>query len=85
MENCTAIALNPQTYWLLWRSPTFVTAIALRNDVVETAIASDDHTAKLWSQDGTLRRTLKGQTNEVNGVSFSPDGKIVATTSDDLA
>ncbi|WP_445175587.1 WD40 domain-containing protein [Microcoleus sp.] len=58
------------------------------------ASASTDGTVKLWKLDfsstlqGTsvphssqLRRTLKGHTQEVVGVSFSPDGEIIATAS----
>ncbi|MEG3918752.1 AAA-like domain-containing protein [Microcoleus sp. POL10_C6] len=58
------------------------------------ASASTDGTAKLWKLDALstlidtsvphssqLRRTLKGHAQGVQGVSFSPDGEIVATAS----
>ena len=57
------------------------------------ASASTDGTAKLWKFDFSsssdtslphktqLLRTLKGHTQGVQGVSFSPDGEIIATAS----
>jgi WD40 repeat protein len=37
---------------------------------------------KLWdTSTGKQIKTLTGHTNEVNGVSFSPDGKMLATAS----
>jgi WD40 repeat protein len=57
------------------------------------ASASTDGTVKLWKLDLSdntsvpqktlLRRTLKGNTQGAIGVSFSPDGEIVATASID--
>ncbi|MBD1866750.1 AAA-like domain-containing protein [Cyanobacteria bacterium FACHB-471] len=47
------------------------------------ATASDDETVKLWSREGELLRELKGHRDEVNGISFSPDGKTIMTASDD--
>nr|WP_293099089.1 CHAT domain-containing protein [Moorena sp. SIO3I6] len=48
------------------------------------ASASWDGTVKLWKLDGTLFKTLK-HGDGVNGVSFSPDGKILATVSSSKA
>jgi WD40 repeat protein len=45
------------------------------------ASASYDNTVKLWSREGRLLRTLKGPTDSVAHVRFSPTGKILATTS----
>ncbi|MEY3958550.1 MAG: hypothetical protein RJA37_1153 [Verrucomicrobiota bacterium] len=33
---------------------------------------------KLWSKDGQLLRTLRGHSNGVNAVAFSPDGETIA-------
>jgi WD40 repeat protein len=68
--------------------------ISFSPDGKTLASASTDGTVKLWKLDfsstlqGTsvphssqLRRTLKGHTQEVVGVSFSPDGEIIATAS----
>ena len=41
-------------------------------------------TACIWdAATGECRRMLKGHTTHVNSVSFSPDGSLVATASDD--
>jgi WD40 repeat protein len=50
--------------------------------------ASRDGTIKLWSNDGTLLRTiLDGSNSEENrgvwGVAFSPDGQVIATANQD--
>ncbi|MGV0105216.1 hypothetical protein NSTCB13_03931 [Nostoc sp. DSM 114160] len=47
------------------------------------ATASDDKTVKLWHRDGTLIITLTGHSGEVNGISFSPDGKTLVSGSKD--
>jgi tetratricopeptide (TPR) repeat protein len=47
------------------------------------ASASDDKTVKLWKRDGTLIKTLSGHSNWVSAVSFSPDGKILASAGGD--
>ncbi|MEA5498394.1 WD40 repeat domain-containing protein, partial [Limnoraphis robusta] len=48
------------------------------------ATASGDNTVKLWdASTGKEIKTLTGHTNSVNGVSFSPDGKLLATASGD--
>ncbi|HEY9863909.1 MAG TPA: hypothetical protein V6D21_06990, partial [Candidatus Obscuribacterales bacterium] len=45
--------------------------------------ASSDRKVRLWSLDGTLLKTLEGHTEQVLGVSFSPDGQIIASASSD--
>ncbi|MCF3568849.1 hypothetical protein L2E75_22350, partial [Planktothrix agardhii 1807] len=45
--------------------------------------ASVDRTVRLWSIDGKLLRTLEGHTDQVWGVSFSPDGQMIASASVD--
>jgi WD40 repeat protein len=44
---------------------------------------SDDKTVRLWSRNGKLLYTQKRHNDEVRGVSFSLDGKIIATGSMD--
>lgn len=44
------------------------------------ASASADNTIKLWRLDGSLIKTLKGHTDTVLSVSFSPDGQTIAST-----
>jgi WD40 repeat protein len=48
------------------------------------ASSSGDKTARLWDvRTGDLRMTLTGHGDWVTHVSFSPDGKILATTCHD--
>ncbi|BAY45450.1 WD-40 repeat-containing protein [Scytonema sp. HK-05] len=42
-----------------------------------------DRTVILWKRDGTLITTLTGHSDWVNSVSFSPDGKTLASASKD--
>ena len=43
-----------------------------------------DNTVRLWDTNtGKLVNTLTGHTDDVNSVAFSPDGDIIATSSDD--
>ena len=44
------------------------------------ASASADNTINLWRLDGRLIKTLKGHTDTVLSVSFSPDGQTIAST-----
>ncbi|MBI2433819.1 MAG: serine/threonine protein kinase, partial [Candidatus Hydrogenedentes bacterium] len=45
--------------------------------------ASDDHTARLWSSDGSERAVLRGHTGQLRVATFSPAGHRVATASED--
>merc|ERR1739838_972007 len=48
------------------------------------ATASCDNMVKLWSIDGKLLRTfLKGASDSVTSVSFSPDSQVIASSSYD--
>lgn len=47
------------------------------------ATAGGDKTIKLWTKDGQPLQTLIGHDWQVNSVSFSPDGKTLASGSDD--
>ncbi|NEO96678.1 MAG: hypothetical protein F6K56_43860, partial [Moorea sp. SIO3G5] len=47
------------------------------------ASASYDKTVKLWKQDGTLLTTLKGHSDGVLAVVFSPNGEMIASASGD--
>jgi WD40 repeat protein len=47
-------------------------------------LAPHDNTIKLWEvASGREVRTLSGHTNDVNSVAFSPDGRLLASGSDD--
>ncbi len=45
------------------------------------ASAGEDKTIKLWNREGTLLDTLGGHKDSVTSVDFSPDGKMLASTS----
>ncbi|WP_016953798.1 CHAT domain-containing protein [Anabaena sp. PCC 7108] len=63
----------------------FIRAVAWSPDskILVTVGGEKDRTVKLWSREGQLLQTLKGHTDGVYGVSFSPDGKTIATSSKD--
>ena len=42
-----------------------------------------DKTIKLWTKEGKEFKTLKGHTEPVLSVAWSPDGNIIASGSDD--
>jgi WD40 repeat protein len=45
------------------------------------ASVSGDGTVKLWKRNGTLIKTLKGHTDVIHGLSFSPDGQTFVSAS----
>lgn len=63
--------------------PTRINAVSFSPDGQLLATASDDHTAKLWTADGKLIKTLTGHTNWVLDVNFSPDSQLLASASYD--
>lgn len=60
-----------------------VNAIAFSPTGQMIATASADATARLWSRNGSLIRTLEGHARAVNAIAFSLDGQMIATASDD--
>ncbi len=67
------------------RHTDFIRAVAWSPDskILVTVGGEKDRTVKLWSRSGRFLKTLKGHTGGIYGVSFSPDGKIIATSSKD--
>ncbi|NJN92350.1 MAG: AAA family ATPase, partial [Leptolyngbyaceae cyanobacterium SL_5_14] len=66
----------------------WVTDVSFSSDGRSLISASRDGTIKLWSNDGTLLRTISdGSDSEENrgiwGVAFSPDGQVIATANQD--
>ena len=57
--------------------------VSFSTDDKVVAIASRNHAINLRHLDGTLQATLTSNNNWVNSVSFSPDGKTIASASDD--
>ena len=49
-----------------------VNAVAYSSDGNLIATASDDHSIKIWNQDGELLHTLLGHTDRVTDISFQP-------------
>ena len=48
------------------------------------AIATErNHSLKLWSMDGELLATIEDRNYKINSANISPDGKIIASASDD--
>lgn len=62
--------------------PIYSTAIAFSPDGNSIAIAARNHDVTVWSTHGRrLLSTLTGNSNAVDGIAFSPDGRMIATAS----
>ncbi|NRB07679.1 MAG: hypothetical protein HRU34_10905 [Richelia sp.] len=44
----------------------------------------EDGFVKIWHQNSQLIKTIKGYSERVNTVKFSPDGKIIATAGEQV-
>jgi cytochrome c len=55
-----------------------VVALAVSSDGASLASASWDRTIRVWPLAGGAPRVLEGHTQNVNGVAFAPDGRIVS-------
>ncbi|NER19435.1 MAG: hypothetical protein F6J96_01470 [Symploca sp. SIO1C2] len=60
-----------------------IVSFSLDRKTVAFSVGDHNNSLKLWSMDGTLQATFKGHSDEVNSVSFSPDGQTIASASDD--
>jgi cytochrome c len=55
-----------------------VAGLALSPDSTQLASASWDHTVRLWPLGGGEPRVLTGHQDNVNGIAFLPDGRVVS-------
>jgi WD40 repeat protein len=58
-------------------------ALSLDDKTIATAGLDSKSTIKLWSLDGKLLKTLQGHSDRVNDLSFSADGRTIASASAD--
>ena len=65
-----------------WRAVLGIWAIALSAEKL-VASGSEDATIKLWGLDGAAKGTLRGHTDAVWGLSYSPDGAFLVSGSKD--
>lgn len=61
-----------------------ITAIDYARDGKTLLTASNDQTAKVWSEDGRFLHTLRGHKGRINSAVFSPDARQMLTASDDF-
>jgi WD40 repeat protein len=47
------------------------------------SVSSSEHNARIWEVKSGRSRVLRGHADRVNQIAFAPDGKSVATASDD--
>ncbi len=66
------------------RGSSVVSAVALNTAGTEVAAAGDDHMVRIWKiGDGGSIRTLRGHTDWVRGLAYSPDDRLLASGGDD--
>jgi WD40 repeat protein/tRNA A-37 threonylcarbamoyl transferase component Bud32 len=64
------------------KGEVYCVAVALREPLLATA--GQDGLVRIWDwETGSLRRSLRGHTSEVNWAAFSPDGTTLASAGDD--
>jgi U4/U6 small nuclear ribonucleoprotein PRP4 len=86
MPSCTTkltIKAHPDRVTGVASYPT-ATAANEMDSGVAIASGSVDRTAKLWSADGKLLRTLEGHTDRLGRVAFHPLGRHLGTSSFDM-
>lgn len=64
---------------VLFAADTAVTCLAVHPAGDLVAVGSSDHSVQLLAPDGTRRGRLLGHTEKVTGVTFSADGRLIAT------
>ncbi|MCL1474768.1 AAA-like domain-containing protein [Argonema antarcticum] len=69
----------------LKQHPVTIRDVAMSDDALMTASASDDGTVKLWQRNSNkyLLKPLYGHQNAIWEIATSPDGKSIATVSED--
>ena len=81
---CQAYFYNEEVHFeRIARHEAAVRHIATAPNSHYFATASNDHTAKIWTEDGRPVATLSGHERAVLSVSFSPNSKLLATGSED--